>query len=183
MFDKIKDLKKLRDCSMPSNEKERIHNAETKAYNQAIDDVVKILQKDDAVTWFRLSQDSKGNISKDIQGAPSKLIDLLDDSMESDLIHNIIATSLKQVDKFRKNLKVKLSFFKINVSEMLEFQHSLDDEDWQLIYDNFKTEALRYSEEYVANNPMEKIIKQWAEDFFAENHESTHHVWLKDNNQ
>jgi len=40
-IDKIKGLKKFTDCSMSSNEQERIHKAEVAAYNQAIDDVVK----------------------------------------------------------------------------------------------------------------------------------------------
>lgn len=42
MIDKIKGLKKYTDCSMPANEKERMHKAEVSAYNQAIDDVVKL---------------------------------------------------------------------------------------------------------------------------------------------
>lgn len=42
MIDKIKGLRKYTDCSMPSNEKERLHKAEVSAYNQAIEDVVKL---------------------------------------------------------------------------------------------------------------------------------------------
>jgi hypothetical protein len=43
MINKIKGLKKFGDCSMPSNEKERINKAEIASYNQAIDDVIKLL--------------------------------------------------------------------------------------------------------------------------------------------
>lgn len=41
---KIKELKKYTDCSMPTNEQERIHKAEVAAYNQAIEDVIKKLK-------------------------------------------------------------------------------------------------------------------------------------------
>ena len=42
MINKIKGLRKYTDCSMPSNEAERINKAEVSAYNQAIEDVVKL---------------------------------------------------------------------------------------------------------------------------------------------
>lgn len=42
MIDKIKGLRKYTDCSMPSNEQQRIEKAECAAYNQAIEDVVKL---------------------------------------------------------------------------------------------------------------------------------------------
>lgn len=42
MIKKIKGLKKFTDCSVPSNEAERISKAKVSAYNQAIDDVVKL---------------------------------------------------------------------------------------------------------------------------------------------
>jgi len=42
MIDKIKGLRKYTDCSMPSNEQHRIEKAECAAYNQAIEDVVKL---------------------------------------------------------------------------------------------------------------------------------------------
>lgn len=43
MINKIKGLKKFTDCSMPSDEGERMHKAEVAAYNRAIEDVVKVL--------------------------------------------------------------------------------------------------------------------------------------------
>jgi hypothetical protein len=43
MVNKIKELKKFTDCSMPSNEKERIEKAECAAYNKALDDVLNIM--------------------------------------------------------------------------------------------------------------------------------------------
>jgi len=49
MIDKIKGLRKYTDCSMPSNEKERLHKAEVSAYNQAIEDVVKLFAIPDVV--------------------------------------------------------------------------------------------------------------------------------------
>jgi len=42
MIKQIEGLKKYTDCSMPSNEKQRIEKAECAAYNQAIEDVVKL---------------------------------------------------------------------------------------------------------------------------------------------
>ena len=42
MIKQIEGLKKYTDCSMPSNEKQRIEKAECAAYNQAIADVVKL---------------------------------------------------------------------------------------------------------------------------------------------
>ena len=42
MIHKIKGLIKYTDCSMPSNEQERINKAKVEAYNQAIEDVVKL---------------------------------------------------------------------------------------------------------------------------------------------
>ena len=42
MIKQIEGLKKNTDCSMPSNEKQRIEKAECAAYNQAIADVVKL---------------------------------------------------------------------------------------------------------------------------------------------
>lgn len=42
MIKKIEGLRKYTDCSMPSNEQQRIEKAECAAYNQAIDDVVKL---------------------------------------------------------------------------------------------------------------------------------------------
>jgi len=42
MINKIKGLRKYTDCSMPSNEAERINKAEVSSYNQAIEDVVKL---------------------------------------------------------------------------------------------------------------------------------------------
>ena len=42
MIKQIEGLKKYTDCSMPSNEKQRIEKAECAAYNQAIGDVVKL---------------------------------------------------------------------------------------------------------------------------------------------
>jgi hypothetical protein len=44
MIKEIQGLRKVTDCSMPSNEKERIHKAETNAYNQAINDVVELVK-------------------------------------------------------------------------------------------------------------------------------------------
>ena len=49
MINKIKGLRKYTDCSMPSNEKERLHKAEVSAYNQAIEDVVKLFTIPDVV--------------------------------------------------------------------------------------------------------------------------------------
>lgn len=43
MIKKIKALRKYSDCAMPSSEKERINKAELSAYNQAIEDVLTIL--------------------------------------------------------------------------------------------------------------------------------------------
>lgn len=43
MIKQIEGLKKYTDCSMPSNEKQRIEKAECAAYNQAIEDVVKLI--------------------------------------------------------------------------------------------------------------------------------------------
>lgn len=40
MINKIKGLRKYTDCSMPSNETERISKAEVAAYNQAIEDLI-----------------------------------------------------------------------------------------------------------------------------------------------
>ena len=42
MIKQIEGLKKYTDCSIPSNEKQRIEKAECAAYNQAIADVVKL---------------------------------------------------------------------------------------------------------------------------------------------
>ena len=42
MIKEIEGLKKYTDCSMPNNEKQRIEKAECAAYNQAIEDVVKL---------------------------------------------------------------------------------------------------------------------------------------------
>ena len=42
MIKQIEGLNKYTDCSMPSNEKQRIEKAECAAYNQAIADVVKL---------------------------------------------------------------------------------------------------------------------------------------------
>jgi hypothetical protein len=44
MIKEIKGLIKFTDCSMPSNEKERIHKAEITAYNQAINDVIELVK-------------------------------------------------------------------------------------------------------------------------------------------
>lgn len=44
MLKKIKNLKKYTDCSMPSNEKERIHKAEISVYNEAIEDILSIIK-------------------------------------------------------------------------------------------------------------------------------------------
>lgn len=49
MINKIKGLRKYTDCSMPSNEAERINKAEVSAYNQAIEDVVKLFAIPDVV--------------------------------------------------------------------------------------------------------------------------------------
>lgn len=49
MIDKIKGLRKYTDCSMPSNEQQHIEKAECAAYNQAIDDVVKLFAIPDVV--------------------------------------------------------------------------------------------------------------------------------------
>lgn len=49
MINKIKGLRKYTDCSMSSNEAERINKAEVSAYNQAIEDVVKLLGIADVV--------------------------------------------------------------------------------------------------------------------------------------
>lgn len=49
MINKIKALKKYTDCSMPSNEKDRIYKSEVAAYNQAIDDVVKLFATSDVI--------------------------------------------------------------------------------------------------------------------------------------
>ena len=49
MINKIKGLKKFTDCSMPSNEIERIQKAEVASYNQAIDDVVKLFAIPDVI--------------------------------------------------------------------------------------------------------------------------------------
>lgn len=42
MIKQIEGLKKYTDCSMPITEKQRIEKAECTAYNQAIEDVVKL---------------------------------------------------------------------------------------------------------------------------------------------
>jgi hypothetical protein len=44
MIKDIQGLRKFTDCSMPSNEKERIHKAEIVAYNQAINDAIEIVK-------------------------------------------------------------------------------------------------------------------------------------------
>ncbi len=49
MINKIKGLRKYTDCSMPSNEAGRIYKAEVSAYNQAIEDVVKLFAIPDVV--------------------------------------------------------------------------------------------------------------------------------------
>lgn len=63
MINKIKGLRKYTDCSMPSNEEERLHKAEVSAYNQAIDDVVKRLQTDNSEITF---SDIELNIGDDV---------------------------------------------------------------------------------------------------------------------
>ena len=47
MLEEIKGLKKITDCSMPTDEKERIEKAECAAYNEAINDVIKVLDLHD----------------------------------------------------------------------------------------------------------------------------------------
>ena len=49
MIKKIEGLKKYTDCGMPSNEKQRIEKAECAAYNQAIEDVVKLFSMHNVV--------------------------------------------------------------------------------------------------------------------------------------
>lgn len=44
MIKEIQGLRKFTDCSMPSNEKERINKAEVDAYNQAINDAIEIVK-------------------------------------------------------------------------------------------------------------------------------------------
>lgn len=44
MIKEIQGLRRFTDCSMPSNENERIHKAETAAYNQAINDVIELVK-------------------------------------------------------------------------------------------------------------------------------------------
>jgi hypothetical protein len=44
MIKEIQGLRKFTDCSMPSNEKERIHKAEIAAYNQAINDAIEVVK-------------------------------------------------------------------------------------------------------------------------------------------
>jgi len=44
MIKEIQGLIKFTDCSMPSNEKERIHKAEIAAYNQAINDTIEVVK-------------------------------------------------------------------------------------------------------------------------------------------
>lgn len=61
MINKIKGLRKYTDCSMPSNEAGRIDKAEVSAYNQAIEDVVKLFAIPDVVGRSEQSVCSCGN--------------------------------------------------------------------------------------------------------------------------
>ena len=60
MKELIEGLKKFSDCSMPSNEEERIHKAECLAYNNAIDDVIQALTKEEDPCKFWCTTDFNG---------------------------------------------------------------------------------------------------------------------------
>ena len=54
MLDKIKELKKYTDCSMPTNNNELRQKESVAGYNQAIEDVVKIFSIYDVIQRSKL---------------------------------------------------------------------------------------------------------------------------------
>ena len=56
MIKDIQGLRKFTDCSMPSNEKERIHKAEIAAYNQAINDAIEVVKNCSIPDFVRQSE-------------------------------------------------------------------------------------------------------------------------------
>ena len=59
MINKIKGMRLLTDCSFPSNEEQQIEKAKCSAYNQAIEDVVKLLESE---------SNEKGTLGEEFKG-------------------------------------------------------------------------------------------------------------------
>ena len=79
MINKIKGLIKYTDCSMPSNEAERINKAEVSAYNQAIEDVVKLFAIPDVVGRSELLKFLNWYVKDEaLRSEPDRLTNIVD---------------------------------------------------------------------------------------------------------